>query len=140
MNLWQNRSTSVNYSPLPTRHEFAIGPLCKCAAFHEDARLYYCIRCRWSFFVCGSRVAVLDDDGTPLVGEDSLHRFKTFEDGPCPVLEAFATAASELAPVEPQLKRQCDERSQLAPHRLRFWPGGARPLHRVLSRLRENLA
>jgi hypothetical protein len=91
-----------------------------------------------AFLSGGSRVAVLDDDGTPLVGEDSLHRFKTFEDGPCPVLEAFASAAAELASVGPQLKRQRDQRNHLASRHLRSWPGRARPLLRVLSRLRED--
>jgi hypothetical protein len=138
MNIWQNRSASVDHPPLPARHQFVIGQPYKRAAFHEDARLYYCIHCRWSFFVWGSRVAVLDDDGTPLVGEDSIHRFKTFEDGPCPVLEAFASAAAQLASVGPQLKRQRDQRNYLASRHLRSWPRRARPLLRVLSRLRED--
>jgi hypothetical protein len=138
MNIWQNRSASVDHPPLPARHQFVIGPLCKCAAFHEDARLYYCIHCRWSFLVCARRVAVLGDDGTPLVGEDSLHRFKTFEDGPCPVLEAFASAAAELVAVEPRLKGQCDECNYLATRHLRLWLGRSRPLLRGSSRLRED--
>lgn len=107
MRLWQNRSAAIQRT-LPGRHEFVIGPLCKCAAFDANARLYYCIRCKWSFFVCGTRVAVLDGAGNPLTGEHSLRRFKTFEDGPCPVLEAFASAAAELTPAEPQLRRQSD--------------------------------
>jgi len=139
MNLWQKRSAVINHGPVAARHEFVIGPFCKCAAFQQGARLYYCIRCKWSFFVAGSKVAVLDEDGTALTGEESLRRFKTFENGPCPVLEAFASAAAPPASVEPQFRRKHDESSHLAARHLRSWSGRPRPVLRVLGRLREDL-
>jgi hypothetical protein len=92
MNLRYSPSTAGPRS-MATRHEFVIGPRCQHAAFKQETRLYYCIHCKWRFLVCGSQVAVLDEDGTPLVGQESLQRFKTFEEGPCSVLEAFASAA-----------------------------------------------
>jgi len=43
------------------RHEFVVGPLCDSSLSERKARLYYCIRCKWNFLVCGSKVAVLDE-------------------------------------------------------------------------------
>jgi len=55
--------------------------------------------------VCRSTVAVLDDDGSPLAGDESLRRFNTLAEGPCPVLEAFVSAtlahAEALRPRSP---------------------------------------
>jgi len=72
------------------RHEFVIGPLCDSALFERKAKLYYCIQCKWSFLVCESKVEVLDEGGNPLAGDEISGRFGTFEEGPCPVLEALA--------------------------------------------------
>lgn len=139
MNLSQNRSNPINRRPTATRHEFVIGPLCTCAVFQQQARLYYCIRCKWSFLVCGSKVAVLDADGSPLVGEDSLRRFVTFEEGPCPVLEAFSSAASFDIGPEANFRRQCNESSHLASGHVRSRSGRSRSVLRLLSRVREDL-
>lgn len=79
------------------RHHFVIGPLCDSELFRRKARLYYCVRCRWSFLVCGSKLVVLDQGGNPVAGDESLRRFATFAEGPCPVLEAFASASSAEA-------------------------------------------
>ena len=72
------------------RHDLVIGPLCDSALFGRKARVYYSIRCKWSFLVSGSKVAVLDEWGKPLVGDESFGRFSALERDHCPVLEAFA--------------------------------------------------
>src|SRR5215472_10291790 len=109
MNFWVNRFKSLGRRPTGTRHAFVIGPLCKSAIFQQKARLYNCVRCKWSFFVCGGKVVVLDEDGGPLGGDGSRRRFTTFEKGPCPVLEAFVSAASfNTGPLEPQFRKECD--------------------------------
>jgi hypothetical protein len=71
------------------RHSFAIGPLCDTYLFNRQARLYYCTRCSWSFLVAGSLAAVIDDEGRPVAGVEAQKRFRSFEDGPCPVLEGL---------------------------------------------------
>jgi hypothetical protein len=73
------------------QHEFVIGPLCDSELFGRKARLYYCSRCKWSFLVCGSKVAVLDEGGNRLARDDSFRRFDALEESPCPVLEALAS-------------------------------------------------
>ncbi len=85
------------------RHTFAIGPLCDTYLFKHQARLYYCTRCSWSFLVSSSAVAVVDAEGRPLTGEEAELQFKSFEDGPCPVLQGLAqeTAALEAAFLRP---------------------------------------
>jgi hypothetical protein len=112
------------------RHEFAIGPLCKSDLYPgEQARLYYCIRCNWRFLVGGSKVAVLDETGKPIVVEKSLHRFSTFGEGPCPVLEVFASADLQSRPEIDAAKRN---------HR--YSPGltgQPRPLLRIFNRTRK---
>lgn len=79
------------------RHSFAIGPLCDSYLFNGQARLYYCTRCRWSFLVSSSAVAVIDDDGRPLVGEEAEAQFRSFENGPCPVLQGLALETGPMA-------------------------------------------
>jgi hypothetical protein len=81
MNFWANCSSRLYRRPSATRHEFVVGRLPKPAGLHQKAGLYYCIRCKWSFLVCGSQVAVLDEDGSPLGGDGSRRRFATFEEG-----------------------------------------------------------
>jgi len=72
------------------RHSFAIGPLCDSYLFKGQARVYYCTRCRWSFLVSNKAVAVVDDQGRPLMGEAANAQFRSFEKGPCPVLQGLA--------------------------------------------------
>ena len=91
--LWGSRAAASRRHNRTLRHEFVIGPLYDSNLSPGKARLYYCVKCKWSFLVSGSKVAVLGEDGSPLVGEESLRRFNTFEEGPCPVLEASASAA-----------------------------------------------
>src|ERR1700694_6118806 len=93
MKLWESHATAIGRHHVSSRHEFFIGPLCDTSLTSRKARLYYCRLCEWRFLVRGSKVAVLDEDGNPLVGEESFRRFGTFEAGPCPVLEAFASQA-----------------------------------------------
>ncbi len=71
------------------RHEFVIGPSQRSYLSAKAGRLYYCRRCKWSFWVCGAEVVVLGDDGKPMRGSESKQRFDTFAGGPCPVLAAF---------------------------------------------------
>ena len=122
------------------QHELVIGPMRDSSIFPEKARLYYCIRCRWSFLVCGHKVAVLDEDGKPIAGDESFSRFSTFEEGSCPVLEEFASevlAQGDSARLS--IRREDDECSNLAPGIIRFGSARTRPLFRVFSRLREDL-
>jgi len=140
MKLWGSRTATAQRHDRTLRHQFVIGPLCDTELCEGKARLYYCAKCKWCFLVCGSRVAVLDEDGSPLVGEDNLRRFNTFEEGPCPVLETFASAA--LANVEAwrlPSRRKCDEPGNLAPGYIPAWTGRPRPVLRVLTRVREDL-
>jgi hypothetical protein len=81
------------------RHNFAIGPLCDSYLFNGQARLYYCTRCRWSFLVSNNAVVVIDGQGRPLVGEEAKAQFRSFEDGPCPVLQGLAFEAGPSATV-----------------------------------------
>jgi len=142
MKFWANHSTGLSPCTKATQHEFVIGPLCRHAVFQEKARLYYCIRCKWSFLVCGGKVVVLDEDGSPLGGDEGLHRFATFEEGPCPVLEAFVSAASfDTGPSQPQLKRARDvELGQLVPSHVHTRSWHRQPVLHAVSRMREDLA
>jgi hypothetical protein len=79
------------------RHNFAIGPLRDSYLFNGQARLYYCTRCRWSFLVSNNVVAVIDDQGRPLVGEEAKAQFRSFESGPCPVLQGLALETGPIA-------------------------------------------
>ncbi len=120
-----------------SRHVFVIGPLCDTNLSARKARIYYCRLCDWSFLVAGSKVAVLDARGEPVVGAESLRRFSTFAEGPCPALEAFASAAV-VAPAQPRLslRKRFDELGSLASSHLRA--RRPRPLLRILGGLREN--
>jgi hypothetical protein len=141
MNFRANASSGLGRQATAIRHEFVIGPLRKRSAFQQKARLYYCIRCKWSFLVCGSKVAVLHEDGGALGRDEGLHRFATFEEGPCPVLEAFRSAASlNTGPSEPHFRRGCDERVHLVSRRVRLRSERPRPVLHVVSQVREDLA
>jgi hypothetical protein len=75
-----------------------------------------------------------------LTGIESLDRFNTFEEGPCPVLKAFTWDVqnwSETAAIAPW--RNGNESRNLAPGNIRLGSTRPRPLFRVFSRLRENL-
>jgi hypothetical protein len=135
MKFWANHLASLEPRRMATRHEFVIGPLCKHTVFQQKARLYYCMRCQWSFLVCGSKVAVLDEDGSPLGGDESRRRFTTFEEGPCPVLEAFVSAASFNTDLpKPQFSKESDaEPGHLAPPHLHTRSGRRRPALQVVS-------
>lgn len=78
-----------------------IAPPRESPMFQRKARLYYCIRCKWSFLVCERRVIVLDEHGRPLPGTKGAERFDTFDEGPCPGLEVLRSS-----PARPGLCRQ----------------------------------
>jgi hypothetical protein len=139
MNLWNSHAASERQRA-SARHQFVIGPLCETDLSLEKGRLYYCRLCKWSFLVCGNKVAVLDEDGEPLAGEASFSRFSTFEDGPCPVLEAFASAALTAGDKSRlSLRRKYHEYSDLASSHFPTRPDRPRPVLRVFTGLRENL-
>ena len=94
MRLWARHFPSPDSYQGSLRHDFVIGPLSDSPLFKRKARLYCCIRCDWRFLVCGTKVAILDGKGVALTGTQASARFNTFQDGPCPVLAAFA---SEMA-------------------------------------------
>jgi hypothetical protein len=87
--------------------------------------------------VCGSRVAVLDEDQRPIAGEESLRRFNTFAEGACPVLEAFVSAA--LAGAESSRVSSQSKRSQPGGVASIHVPVRPRPLLRVLGGMRKSL-
>ena len=140
MKLWDSRAAAISRHRANSRHQFVIGPLCDVSLPSRKARLYYCRLCKWSFLVCGSKVAVLDEDGKPLAGEESFRRFSTFEEGPCPVLEAFASVAvADAGQSRFSFRRKYNELSNLASRHLPARPVRPGPLLRVLTRLREDL-
>jgi hypothetical protein len=140
MNFWRKRSSSQN--GLRLRHDFVIGPQRHSHLFGRAARLYYCVRCKSSFLVCGSKVAVLDEDELPITGEESLRRFNTFGEGPCPVLEAFVSAVMARAEaLRPPSRGKRVEPASLAPAalvRMPAWSARPRPSLRLLTRMRES--
>ncbi len=139
MKFWGNRAHPEG-SDRHLRHEFVIGPVCNSSLFAGKTRLYYCSRCKWSFLVCGNRVAVLDEHGEPLVGKESFDRFRTLEEGPCPVLEAFASVAlADADKTRMSFGRRYDESGDLGSSPVPARPGRPRPVLRVLTRLREDL-
>jgi len=138
MNLWRKRPSVQNGRTTPLKHNFVIGPRRHSDLFGRAARLYYCVRCKWSFLVCGSKVAVLDEDGSPIVGEESLRRFDTLGEGPCPVLDAFVSAALASAEsLRVPLRSRRDESGSLAPH-IPARSARPRPSLHVITRVREN--
>ena len=140
MKLWDRHAAAISRRHPNSRHAFVIGPLCSINPSTRKARLYYCRLCKWSFLVCGSKVAVLDEDGKPLVGEESLRRFSTFEEGPCPVLESFASVAvADAGRSRFSFRRKYNELSNLASRHFPTRPVRPRPGLRALNRLRENL-
>jgi hypothetical protein len=113
MKLRTTRSRAIDRPETIMRHELVIGPLCDSAFFGRKARFYYCNRCKWSFLVCGRKVAVLDAGGGPLNGNSSSTRFSADED-PCPVLETFASDAMEEASVARAMLTRTQRRAQQA--------------------------
>jgi hypothetical protein len=90
--------------------------------------------------VCGSRVAVVDGDERPIVGEESFKRFTTFEAGPCPILEAFASVAlTDVDNFRLSFRSESNEHSNLASGDFPTRPNRTRPVLRVFTGLRENL-
>jgi len=139
MKLWQ-RHAEVAERLASSRHEFVIGPLRDSNLSSHKARIYYCRLCKWSFLVCGNRVAVIDEDGRPLVGRESSIRFSTFEEGPCPVLEAFSSASmADVDKSQQPFRSEYHEPSNLASANFPTRPDRPRPLLRVFTGLRENI-
>jgi hypothetical protein len=139
MNLWRKRASLQDGLTTRLRHDFVIGPQRYSDLFAHPARLYYCVRCKWSFLVCGSKVAVLNEDQSPVVGEESFRRFNTFAEGACPVLESFVSAAAARAEaLRPPSVGKRDEPGSVAPMQMPAWSGRPRPSLRVLTRMREN--
>jgi hypothetical protein len=138
MNLWRKSANQQQAARL--KHDFVIGPQRHNELFGRPARLYYCVRCKWSFMVGGSNVVVLDEDGSPLIGEESLRRFSTLAEGPCPVLEAFvsATVAASNA-LRPPVRGKRDETVNPVPSHTPAWSYRPRPLLHALSRVRQEL-
>lgn len=145
MNFWR-RHTSLHNGLTTTRlrHDFVIGPQRHSDLFGQAARLYYCVRCKSSFLVCGSKVAVLNEDQVPITGEESLRRFNAFGEGPCPVLEAFVSAAmvraETLRPPSRSKRQEPDGVDPAAPLQTLPWTGRPRPSLRLLTRVREDFA
>jgi hypothetical protein len=128
-------------SDLSLRHEFVIGPLRHHYLFKHDARHYYCIRCKWTFLICGTEVVVLDDNGSPLADDEGTRRFKTFQGGPCPVLEALVAQffGSTSSSITTESGRNSNEYGNLAPGNVHSRVGGFGPLLRIFDRLRGDL-
>jgi len=142
MNFWRKRTSLQNGLATRLRHDFVIGPQRHSDLFGQAARLYYCVRCKSSFLVCGSKVAVLDEDDVPLTGEESLRRFRTFGEGPCPVLETFVSAVmareETLRPPSRGKRVEPVSLAPAAPVHMPAWSARSRPSLRLLTRMREN--
>jgi hypothetical protein len=137
MNLWRKGESSRSQRAIRLKHDVVIGPQRHSDLFGRPARLYYCVRCKWRFLVCASTVAILDEDERPLAGEESLRRFNTFAQGPCPVLEAFVAAAlADVGALRPSFRGQPGRPGNPAPNHNSARPA-FRPSLRVLTRLRE---
>src|SRR5208282_6482124 len=98
MRLRRTHSSDPYRCHTTARHEFVIGPLCDSEVFGRKVRLFYCLRCRWSFLVCGNKVALVDEGGNSLAGDENSGRSGNFEEGLCPVLEAFASESLAEVP------------------------------------------
>ncbi|HVB81527.1 MAG TPA: hypothetical protein VNE82_16470 [Candidatus Binataceae bacterium] len=135
MNLWPKRASLPRTVPL--RHDFVVGPQRHSELLLRPARLYYCIRCKWSFLVGANTIVVLDEDENPLAGEESIRRFKTFAQGPCPSLEAFvSTALSDADAARARSRRKRDEPGSPAPSHFSACSARPRSVLRVLTRAR----
>ena len=137
MKLWRKKPQQA----ARLRHNFLVGPRRHSDLFGRAARLYKCVRCNWSFLVCGRRVVVLNDDGSPIVGQESLRRFNTFAQGACPVLEVPESAAL----TGPESLRVRSRGAQSDPLKAAFlpvsiWSGRTRPLLRVITGPRQTSA
>lgn len=97
MNLWKKSCPFPSSALKLLRHEFVIGPQRESPMFRRKARLYHCMRCKWSFLVCERQVIVLDEHGNPMSGARSSERFDTLKEGPCPGLAVLLRKASETA-------------------------------------------
>ena len=139
VNFWNSGEAAPKRDFEPLRHQFVIGPLCQSDLCLGKSRLYYCCKCKWMFLVCGSKVAVLDQHGEPIVGEESRRRFSTFEEGPCPVLKSFASAAVAGEAIRATLRRNLNESVRVASRHVSVRSLRPRPVLRVLTRLREDL-
>jgi hypothetical protein len=136
MYLWRKRATSPPVARL--KHNFMIGPQHHSDLFGRPARLYDCIRCKWSFLVCARTVVVLDEHEMPMAGEESLRRFHTFVEGPCPVLEAFVSAAPVQAGAgSPPSRSEGDAPPNPALRRILAWSARYRRLPNTLTRAHE---
>jgi hypothetical protein len=137
--LWRKHEKSQQAARLG--HNFVVGPPRHSYLFGRTARLYQCVRCKWSFLVCGRKVAVLNDDGSPIVGEESLRRFNTFAEGACPALEVFAPApltGPESLHVRSRTGQSDSRKTASLPASL--WSRRPRPLLRLLTRPQETSA
>ncbi|HEY2524597.1 MAG TPA: hypothetical protein VGI29_06025 [Candidatus Binataceae bacterium] len=139
MKLWRKGEKSLGRETISLKHDFVIGPQRYSELFRRPARLYHCVRCKWSFLVGGSKVVVLDEHQKPIVGEESLKRFNSLGQGPCPVLEAFMSAtlatgqASRVAP-----RNGSGEAGRMTPFSIPASAARPRPVLRVLGRMRAN--
>ena len=137
MKLWRKGEKSPGRETL--RHDFAIGPQRYSDLFGRPARLYHCARCKWSFMVGASRVVVLDEHQQPIIGAEALKRFNSFAQGPCPVLEAFMSAAlatAQASHVGP--KNGQGKPARMTPFRIPAATARPRPVLRLLGRVRAN--
>ena len=141
MKLWGKGEKSPVRDTTSLKHDFVIGPQRYSELFGRPARLYHCVRCKWSFLVGGSKVVVLDEHQKPIVGEESLKRFDSLGQGPCPVLEAIMSAAlatGQASRVEPQ--NEPEKSARIAPVRILASTARPRPVLRLLGRMRANLS
>jgi hypothetical protein len=139
MKLWRKREKSPAREIASLRHDFVIGPQRYSEMFGRPARLYHCVRCKWSFMVGGSKVVVLDEHQKPIAGEESLRRFNSLGQGPCPVLEAFMSAAQATTHASRvMLQNGQGEPGPMAPLRIPALTARPRPSLRLLGRMRAN--
>jgi hypothetical protein len=87
-------------------HNFVVGPLHQSTLTGEKCHLFFCARCRGRFLVSRSGVVVLDDDGAVMKGADAATRFDSFENGPCPALEAMNREIPVVATAPPPAQKR----------------------------------
>jgi len=134
MDLWRKLANPKRAARLT--HDLLVGPRRHSELFGRPARLYHCARCKWSFEVCGSAVAILDEDGSPVLGEENLRRFNTLAGSASPVLEAFMSVAmADADALRPPSRSQRDEPGEFAPGHRQVLSGRPRPLLRILTRM-----